>query len=66
MSESPRVAIRRWHHRVAASFLSHAGTGVGPRLTLVEAHQLGWKIRTDRLAGMPVKAGPAGFLARTP
>ncbi len=69
MSESPQVAIIGGGITglSAASFLRHAGTGVRPRVTLVEADQrLGGKIRTDLLGGMPVEAGPDGFLARTP
>jgi NAD(P)-binding Rossmann-like domain len=63
MSESPRVAIIGGGITglSAASSLRRAGTGVGPRLTLVEAHhRLGGKIPTDRLAGMPLEAGPTG------
>ena len=69
MREQPRVAIIGGGITglSAAWFLRQAGSGLRPRVTLVEADQrLGGKIRTDLLAGMPVEGGPDGFLARTP
>ncbi len=51
----------------AASFLRRARSGLRPQVILIEADErLGGKIRTSQLAGMPVEAGPDGFLARTP
>src|SRR5215212_5113644 len=46
----------------AAYYLRQAGVTV----TVVEAGELGGKIQTRELAGVPVEAGPDTFLARVP
>jgi oxygen-dependent protoporphyrinogen oxidase len=46
----------------AAYYLRQAGVDV----TVVEAGELGGKIQTRELAGVPVEAGPDTFLARVP
>jgi protoporphyrinogen/coproporphyrinogen III oxidase len=69
MREQPRVAIIGGGITglSAASFLRWARSGLRPHITLIEADErLGGKIRTNQLAGMPVEAGPDGFLARAP
>ncbi len=51
----------------AASFLRRTRSSLRPHVILIEADErLGGKIRTSQLAGMPVEAGPDGFLARAP
>lgn len=50
-----------------AHFLSRLGGSPRLGVTVVEAERrLGGKLRTERLAGLPLEVGPDGFLGRVP